>query len=277
VWLRSGTAFATWEKGEVPRPELSDAVYQVSVMCNPGAKENGDARFNGAWTGTLAMFQAYRAHGAPIGFAPDPRTTHECGDARYLAIPFFDACLAARLPAPGSPDAKLRAVDPGQGWLAPLQGEMAVPAADYRGDPNEAVWLPDERVARAWQAYMKNGTGDDITPPPAPLAVKATAADDGAIEVSWDARADLESGIRQFIVRRGGREVARVPDNPAGRFGRPLFQGLTYHDTPEKPLRPMQFVDTTAGAGTKPDYQVIAVNGVGLESAPSERATLGVP
>jgi len=33
-------------------------------------------------------FEEYRPHGAPIGIAPDPLTVHECGDSRYLAIPF---------------------------------------------------------------------------------------------------------------------------------------------------------------------------------------------
>src|SRR5437867_8266318 len=87
-------------------------------MCNPGAKDKGDKRFDGAWTGSLAMFKAYRAKGAPIGFAPDPRTAHECGDSRYLAIPFFDACLAMRLPARDSTDQKLKPVDWKSAWLA---------------------------------------------------------------------------------------------------------------------------------------------------------------
>jgi hypothetical protein len=28
----------------------------------------------------------------------DPNSGHDCGNSRYLAIPWFDACLAARLP-----------------------------------------------------------------------------------------------------------------------------------------------------------------------------------
>jgi poly(3-hydroxybutyrate) depolymerase len=88
IWFRSGTAFATWEKGGIARPTIPAAAYSIPIMLNPGGKEKGDKRFNGAWTGSLAMFTAYRAKGAPAGFAPDPRTSHECGDSRYLAIPF---------------------------------------------------------------------------------------------------------------------------------------------------------------------------------------------
>lgn len=36
IWCRSGTAYATWMKGDVPRPEIPAAAYQVPVMCNPG-------------------------------------------------------------------------------------------------------------------------------------------------------------------------------------------------------------------------------------------------
>jgi hypothetical protein len=68
IWFRSGTAFATWEKGEIPRPEIPAAAYTIPFMCNPGAKENGDARFRGAWDGTLAMSAptAVRAHRADL-------------------------------------------------------------------------------------------------------------------------------------------------------------------------------------------------------------------
>src|SRR5947199_5420857 len=101
------------------------------MMCNPGVKEKGDKRFNGAWTGALAMFQAYRAKGAPIAFAPDPRTAHECGDCRYLAILWFDACLAQRLPAVESTDRKLGTMDPKQAWLAELHSDKAVEAVNF--------------------------------------------------------------------------------------------------------------------------------------------------
>jgi hypothetical protein len=70
-----------------------------------------------AWSGTLATFRDYRAQGAPIGFAPDPRTGHECGDSRYLAIPFLDACLAMRLPAPDSEDQTPTPVNNRHAWL----------------------------------------------------------------------------------------------------------------------------------------------------------------
>jgi hypothetical protein len=267
IWFRSGTAFSVWEKGEITRPKISEEVYQIPMVCNPGVKEKDDKRFHGAWAGGLAMFKAYRARGALICFAPDPRTSHECGDSRYLAIPFFDACLAQRLPEKASKNQKLRAMDPKQVWLAVLLGDRAEHAASYKGKPEEAVWLPDERVAKAWTEYVKAGRVSDTTPPPAPFAVKVTARD-GSIEITWKAEADLESGLGGFIIERDGKELARLPEKPIGRFGRPLFQTMSYHDTPQKPVPAMRYLDRTARG--KHTYRVIAVNSVGLKSKPAE-------
>ena len=267
IWFRSGTAYSAWQKsedpklvGQVPFVDLPAAAYEIPMMANPGAKENGDKRFNGAWTGGLAMFKAYRAKGAPIGFAPDPLTSHQCGDQRYAAIAFFDACLALRLPATGN---TLRKIDQSQGWLAPLLGTDAKPAAEYAGDKAESNWLPDAAFAKAWSEYVRTGATTDATPPPAPFNVAAKAVAEG-VEITWDAHADLESGLRQFLIKKDGQVVGRVPETPRNPFGRPLFQGMSYGDTPTLPLAAMRFVDQGAKAGAR--YEVIAVNGVGLQS-----------
>ena len=140
-------------------------------------------------------------------------------------------------------------------------------AKAFEGDAKAAHWLPDARVAKAWAEYVAKGAVGDDTPPPAPTAVKA-ARDGTSNLVTWDAEADLESGLRGFVVRRDGKDVATLPEKPVGRFGRPLFQTMSYHDTPEKPLPRMAFVDKDAPEGAK--YEVIAVNGVGLRSKPGK-------
>ena len=275
IWFRSGTAFATWEKGEIPKPEIPAAAYGIPIMLNPGAKENGDTRFSGAWTGSLAMFKWYRANGAPAGFAPDPRTAHECGDSRYLAIPFFDACLALRLPAKGAVEQKLKPMDQEEGFYATLLGDSfngpikmdARPRVNFK----HMNWLPTEAVGKAWVQYVKTGATEDTTPPPAPFNLRVAAKPGGA-ELTWDAAADFESGLAGFVIERDGQELARLPEKPVGRFGRALFQPMSYHDTPEKPkdgaLPAMRFVDTTAKLGAKHVYRVIAINSVGLKSTP---------
>ncbi len=265
VWMRSGSAAMFRTKPEFPQPEVPDAVYAIPSICNSGVKEKP----NRPWVGPIATFQEYRAKGAPIGFAPDPRTGHECGDSRYLAIPFFDACLAMRLPDKDSPDQTLKPVDQSHAWLAPLLGDTAQPATEYKGNPAEAVWLPNEAVAKAWMEYVKTGAVGDTTPPQAPYDVKTTAKMDAGTLITWSADADFESGIRCFIVLRDGKELAQVPEKPVGKFGRPLFQSMTYHDTPDQPLPEMRYLDATPEAGDKHSYSVVTVNGVGLKSEPA--------
>jgi Esterase PHB depolymerase len=270
IWLRSGTAFHQLEKGEPLRPELAALVYSVPVMCNPGAKENGDKRFNGAWTGTLEMFRAYRARGAPIGFAPDPRTSHECGDSRYLAIPFFDACLSMRLPRAG--ETALRPVDPKAAWLAEPLSDAAQPVATYPGKSEEAVWLPDAAVAKAWSEYVKTGTVGDQTPPPPATRVHCDRKGGKAV-LTWEAEADFESGIRAFVIVRDGKDLAQVPEKPVGKFGRPLFQTMSYHDTPEPNAPAMRYEDPSAAEDAH-EYRIVVVNGAGLRSEPSTPVVL---
>ena len=269
IWFRSGSAITAWEKGEIAKPEIPPAAYGIPMVCNPGVKERDEERFRAAWDGAVAMFKLYRPHGAPIALAPDPRTGHECGDSRYLAIPFFDACLAMRLPDTAG-DAKLKPFDAKQAWLAPLLGDEAAPAADFAGQPDEANWLPNERVARAWMEYVKSGAVGDTTPPEPPHGVRVEADGDGNPKLVWDAAADLESGLTAFLIVRDGKRIAQYPEKPIGRFGRPLFQSMSYHDTPERPLAKLEFIDATAQAGEPHEYEVIVVNSVGLESKPAK-------
>jgi hypothetical protein len=267
IWFRSGTAYSYWQKPEDPTKErqipevvLPAAAYEIPMMANPGVKENGDKRFNTAWTGALAMFKDYRAKGAPIGFAPDPLTSHQTGDQRYAAIAFFDACLALRLPESGN---QLRKIDQSKGWISPLLGKDAKPAGEYAGDKAQSNWLPDAAFAKAWTEYVQTGATNDTTPPPAPFNVVTKAGAEG-VEITWDAHADFESGLRQFLVKKDGQIVGRVPEKPTNPFGRPLFQGMSYGDTPTQPLGQMRFVDKGAKPGAK--YEIVAVNSVGLES-----------
>ena len=84
--------------------------------------------------------------------------------------------------------------------------------------------------------------------------------------MTWNAEADLESGLASFIIERDGQFLANVPEAGKNIFGRPIFQNLQYSDTPPQPLVPMHFTDTKAEAGKTYKYRVIAVNTAGLKS-----------
>jgi len=269
VYYRSGCGFVWTNRPAMYPPfEIPATSYGIPRMCSNGVKEKGLTQL------LQTTYRVYRSQGAPAGLAPDPRTGHECGDSRYFAIPFLDACLAMRLPDKWSKDQTLKPVDMSQAWLAPLGGDTAVPAAESAGKPEESMWLPNEAVAKAWMEYVKTGAVGDTTPPPAPFDVRVTQAGDQGREISWDAEADFESGIGGFTVMRDGKELAQVPEKPVGKFGRALFQAMTYHDTPSEPLPQMRYVDTSAKVGEKHGYSIVSVNSVGLKSQPSAVASV---
>lgn len=71
----------------------------------------------------------------------------------------------------------------------------------------------------------------------------------------------FESGIRCFIIEQDGKQIAQVPEEPVGRFGRSSFQTMSCHDTPERPLPEMKFVDKIVSRnGEQPIYGVRTVN-----------------
>jgi hypothetical protein len=126
-------------------------------------------------------------------------------------------------------------------------------------------------VARAWSQYVREAAVSDATPPPAPSEVRVRDTT-GGVEVTWQAEADLESGLAGFVILRDGNEVGRLPEKPIGRFGKPLFQVMSYHDTPEKPLPAMKFVDRSPVAGKRGRYTVRAINAAGELSTEARAA-----
>lgn len=273
AWLRSGVPLLkpNPERPTIKPHTLPDAALQVPVMCNPGTQEGvtvKDGRFAGVWPANEVFFNAVRATGGLISVAVDPLTAHECGNQRYFAIAWLDACLSDRLPTVSG--GSLNAVSTKGTWLAPVTGSEAVPATVFTGDPLKAAWLPNESVAKAWMQYVKDTALADTTPPPAPTNVRLNGN-----ELSWEAEADLESGLARFIVERDGQFLANVPEQPKNPFGRPIFQGLQYSDTPTQPLVPLRFTDSKAEPGKKHVYRVFAMNTVGLKSQPSAASDAG--
>jgi pimeloyl-ACP methyl ester carboxylesterase len=270
AWLRSGVPLLKDDpkRATIKSHKVPGAALKVPLMCNLGTKEGVSVKtgpFTGVWPANEAFFNEVRGKSGLVGVAIDPLSSHECGNQRYLAIPWLDACLSARLPrVSGDP---LKAMSTADAWLAPITGGDAVPAAKVAGDPLKSGWLPNEAIATAWQQYVKDTKVADSTPPPAPTNVRFKGN-----ELTWQAEADLESGLAGFIIERDGKFLAKVPEKGKNSFGRPLFQNLQYSDTPTQPLVPMRYVDTTADPAMKHTYRVISVNTVDLKSMPSENA-----
>jgi hypothetical protein len=271
AWLRSGVPLLKDDPARkgIKAHTLPDTALTVPVMCNLGTKEGftvKDGQFAGVWPANETFFKAVRGKGGLIGVAIDPLSSHECGNQRYLAISWLDACLTARLPKKGGDPLTPMPTD--RAWLAPTTGGEPAAAATWKGDPLQAGWLPDEATAKAWARYVKDTTVADDTPPLAPTNVRLAEG-----ELTWEAEADLESGLAGFVIERDGQVLATVPEKGKNPFGRPVFQNLQYSDTPTQPLVPMRYTDAKAEPGKLHAYRVIAVNTAGLKSKPSGEAT----
>ena len=237
------------------------------MMCNLGTREgftDTTNRFAGVWPGSKLFFETLREQGALIGVAIDPLTSHECGNQRYLAIPWLDHCLAARLPR--KPGAPLNAMPSREAWLADLTdpGKATtppVPFKEYSGVKARCVWLPDKAIAAAWYQYIQDTAVPDKSPPPAPRHVEVRGA-----ELTWDAEADPDSGLAQFLIERDGVVVATVAGQGRNPYGRPVFQGLQYSDTPPQPLPVFKYTDPAPTPGVRHRYRVVSVNTAGLKS-----------
>lgn len=272
AWLRSGVPLfeANPDRTSIKAHTLPEAALQVPIMCNPGTKEGftvKDGRFASVWPANVAFFHAVRSKGGLVAVAIDPLTAHECGNQRYLAIRWLDTCLEARLPdTAGQP---LKPIPITEAWLAKLGETEAAKSSEFSGEPLKAVWLPNQSFAELWMQYVKDTQVSDTTPPSEPTNLRR----DGNT-LFWNATADLESGLAKFIIQRDGKPYATVPEKPKNPFGRPIFQGLQYSDTPANPLIKMQFTDLKPEPGKSHQYQVIAINTVGLESKPSKAVTV---
>ena len=154
-------------------------------------KERDEDLFALTFKNNSTGFIEFRKEGALIGYAPDPLTSHECGNARYPVIPFFDYCLSKRLPQRAG-NLKLKNMPKGI--------ERPIP---FLTGTKLNVWLPDEKFARKWEEFIQTGYVLDNTPPPAPENVKIS----GNGEITWDISADLESGLAGFIIERDGKEI----------------------------------------------------------------------
>jgi pimeloyl-ACP methyl ester carboxylesterase len=264
AWLRSGVPILSPDpdRGNIHAHELPQAALSVPMMCNLGTKEGvtvQDERFAGVWPAHEKFFLQVRGQGGLVGVAVDPLSSHECGNQRFLAIPWLDACLEARLPDQvGKP---LRSMHPDTAWLAEPTGSKASQASGYEHDPHAAGWLPNESIAQRWMEYVVDTHVTDTTPPPPPTEVSLA----GKI-LRWKGEADLESGLSYFLIERDGVVIGTWPEKPANPFGRPLFQNLQYSDTPPQPLIAMEYTVPASDFRSESEYQIRSVNTLGLSS-----------
>jgi len=55
----------------------------------------------------------------------------------------------------GDGKVELASLDPKDGWLGDPATMEVGSYADYPGKKKDAIWIPGEPTARAWQAYLR--------------------------------------------------------------------------------------------------------------------------
>jgi hypothetical protein len=198
---------------------------------------------------------------------------HGAHDMRMIAIPWMDYALASRLPDQAG-SAQLKAMDTSNAWLGDTLTYAITSAATFTGNPLKACWFPNQTMAKRWKEYMLTGTQKDSTPAPAPYNLTGTYAN-RQITLNWDADADLETGIKTFIIYRNGSvlQTIQYPNAPATPFSAAKgFQRWDYGDQPNPTTPPnMTFTDATVSDTGTYLYQVSTVNWsdvAGVKSAP---------
>ena len=131
-------------------------------------------------------------------------------------------------------------------------------------DTNNRNWFPDKHFAEKWLEFVNTGTVSDTTPPSEP-PYNVLLRDEGqSIVISWQAVADVESGIKDFRIYRNDKLINMGSDRSEWNFQ------FDYHDNPIKIYDKFEFVDNNINSRKKYNYQVSVVNNAGLESERSE-------
>jgi dienelactone hydrolase len=105
-------------------------------------------------TAVTGIFAMNRRPGALWALVQEPGTPHAVGRSDEMSRMFFDDVLPMRIGAGG----KLMALDAAKGWQGDLAKHTVAPIMTDAKMPEEpTVWLPTERMAKAWVA-VENGT-----------------------------------------------------------------------------------------------------------------------
>lgn len=97
---------------------------------------------------------------APWTLALHPSAGHGTGKSLDLIIPWLTAVIKERLDIREDGGAaerqKPERIDLQKGWLGNRDTYEIAAYSDYHDSKRDAIWLPNETVAKAWQDYLRN-------------------------------------------------------------------------------------------------------------------------
>ncbi|MDD5262453.1 MAG: hypothetical protein PHD76_11465 [Methylacidiphilales bacterium] len=153
-------AFASIRGTCGPGADMPPGKAEIPIFIATGGKDKPD------WVqDALKNYEAGRQKHAVWTLALNPNEGHDIGKSMDVAIPFLRSAIRKRLSLDDTGHGSLQTQGSGQvhlerisfqsGWLGdPKTYDIAV-NNDFHGKRHEAVWLPDEDVAKAWQLYLR--------------------------------------------------------------------------------------------------------------------------
>lgn len=125
-------------------------------------------------------------------------------------------------------------------------------------------WFPNKLFAEKWLEFIKTGNVIDSTPPSeSPYNVEVRKQGQGVV-ISWQATADIESGIKGFRIYRNNNVINMDSSQSEWNFQ------IDYHDNPVEIHDRFEFADRNINKKGEYKYQVSLINQAGLESAKSK-------
>jgi hypothetical protein len=160
---------------------------------------------------------------------------------------------------------ELKKMDQSKAWLCDTTTTGTVQiykASTFTGDKRAMSWLPDSTCAVKFMEYITTNTVKDITPPFSPENLKLVESGDTVMELSWQAGADIESGIRCFNIYRNDKHFARYPSTGD-------FQSFNTNGDDAVPVNPppMSYRFPADGINGNDTIAITTVNRFYLESS----------
>ncbi|MGN1214801.1 MAG: hypothetical protein ACI4TJ_01005 [Candidatus Cryptobacteroides sp.] len=189
-----------------PQWEYPAEAAEVPVLLRHAGPE--DAPFAACEATAKNTFSRLRLMDAPACIAFTPGQNHNFSYIRLMAIPFFEAAMEQRLPKGKS--MVLRSLDPKKTWLGNPGTMELCKESKFDGDAAGLCRFADRKTALNWKEYVTTGTLRDKTAPEAPYNLKVEKTDTSLV-LTWDADADVESGIARFNIFKNNSLVGTVP------------------------------------------------------------------
>ncbi len=149
----------------------SDATRRIPVLTVFGEKDGSQM------SKLLTRLPVERKQSARYGIAVQWGRGHEFGQANNLSFVFLDDVISRRLPKEPADEkpVTLKEIPLEEGWIGdPLswgkdgRRPTIQHYPDFKGDRDQTCWLPSQRTAAVWQAFVA-GTKDVVVNEPAGL------------------------------------------------------------------------------------------------------------